>query len=122
MAIAVDTAQAPELLVFRFGEEWPTIEHQSILREQLRADAHLTESTRALIDIRRVQIPDYDAAGAMVEAAVRDGGLPLVCAYLVGSAAQFGFGRQLQSLSPASSRIEIFAHERDALMWLHGPA
>lgn len=119
MPVAVDTTSAPERLTFTVTNPWPSISQFSSLRQWLIDGGLLNESSRALIDIRAVTTPDYPEANAIVTAGIRAGALPLHRAYLVGSAVQFGFARQLQSLSPASMEIEIFTDEAAALKWLH---
>jgi hypothetical protein len=86
----------------------------------LIASGHLTPATRALIDVRDVLTPLYtEAERVVIAAAMADGGLPLVRAYLIGSAVQFRFARQLQVLAPGQTRIEVFSNEQAAFMWLH---
>ena len=119
MSVEVDTTSAPEILIFTVTDPWPTIDEFSALRQQLIDAGHLTAASRALIDIRAVHTPGYPEANAIVAAGVKAGAFPLHRAYLVGSAVQFGFSRQLQSLAPANMEIEIFTNEANALGWLH---
>jgi hypothetical protein len=119
MSVEVDTTSAPERLIFTVTDPWPTIDEFSALRRQLMDAGHLTAASRALIDIRAVRTPGYHEANAIVAAGVKAGALPWHRAYLVGSAVQFGFSRQLQALAPANMEIEIFTNEASALDWLH---
>lgn len=121
MAIDVDTSLAPEILVVRAEGDWPTLEEQRTIRRQLMSDGYLTAASRTLVDIRQVRTPGYHEEQLVIAAALDDGGLPLVHGYLVDSAAQFGFSRQLQILAPKKCRVEIFTDERDAFLWLGRP-
>ena len=121
MPVHSDTELAPEILFLRLSDPWPTLEEQQLLRKQLIANGHLTEATRALIDLRSVTTPQYHEAAQIVAAAMKDGGLPRQRAYLAGSAVQFGFSRQLQSLAPPGTLIEVFTSEIEAIMWLKRP-
>lgn len=118
MPVAVDTTSAPERLIFTVTDPWPTIDEISAFRQRLIVGGHLTEASRALIDIRDVHTPGYHEASAIVAAGIKAGAFPLHRAYLVGSVVQFGFSRQLQSLAPTNMEIEIFTNEADALIWL----
>ena len=89
------------------------------VRTALIAKAQLTTDTRALFDLRNVEtVPAYHEVAAMIEAAMRTGGLPLVRAYLVGSAVQYGIVRQMKSLAPPHIKVEIFFTEIEALAWI----
>jgi hypothetical protein len=119
MSVQIDTTSAPHRLIYTVTDPWPTIAEFASLRQRLMVDGHLTESSRALIDVRGVTTPGYHEATSIVKAALKAGAFPLRRGYLVGSAVQFGFARQLQALAPASMEIEIFTSESEALVWLN---
>ena len=119
MPIIIDVSEAPQCLRFTLIGPWPTIAEQRDLRVRLVNHQLLTSTTRALIDLRLVDsVPAYTDANAIVAAAGKDGGLPRIRAYLVGSAVQFGFARQLKTAAAAATHIEIFSSEEEALVWL----
>ena len=119
MPIAVDTSEAPRFVRWTITGPWPGISEVGLVREQLIADGHLTELTRALLDIRDVEtIPSYAEVTPMIESARRAGSLPWCRAYVVSSAEQFGIVRQMKALAPPGYRIEIFFNDADALAWL----
>lgn len=119
MPIAVDTSDAPQFVRWTITGPWPAITDVAIVRQRLIADGHLTELTRALLDIRDVEtIPSYADVTPMIESARRAGGLPWCRAYVVSSAEQFGIVSQMKALAPAGYRIEMFFNEADALAWL----
>lgn len=120
MPIAVDVSNAPGYLIFRFKDEWPDAKEQSEMHRRLHADNHLTATTRALIDVREATIPRYQQAEQTATIGIRNDAWPHKCAFLVGSVVQYGFSRQLQSLAPPGSIIEIFSDEEKALQWLCG--
>jgi len=70
------------------------------------------------VDIRDVNGQGYQQAQQAVDAATSDTAWPALLAFLVGSPAQFGFGRQLMQLAPDHVTVEIFSSETDALAWL----
>lgn len=119
MSIEVDAEFAPAILIFRLRDRWPTIREERRTRAKLIAKRQLTERTRALVDVRDITPPNYKEATLIVAAERRDGDLPRHRAYLVNSTVQFGFIRQLQSMSSAGDSFEIFTSEQDGLMWLH---
>ena len=119
MPVQVDTARAPQRLVLTVTDPWPAIDEFSSLRQSLIKSGHLNELSRALIDMRHANPPNYHDANAIVAAAIKDGAWPLSRAYLVGSAVQFGFARQLQSLAPRQMEVQIFTSEDEALRWLN---
>jgi hypothetical protein len=120
MPIDVDTSEAPHFVRWTITGAWPSIAEMRTVREQLAAASQLTPATRGLFDIRNVEnIPSYTEVTSMVEAAMKSGGLPLVRAYLVASAEQFGIVRQMKSLAPPAIQVEIFFNEPEARAWLH---
>jgi hypothetical protein len=120
MPIDVDTSQAPDFVRWTVTGPWPSIAEMRTVREQLIAAAQLTTATRGVFDIRHVaNIPSYTEVTSMIEAAKRSGGLPLVRAYLVASAEQFGIVGQMKSLAPPGILVEIFFNEAEAWAWLH---
>lgn len=119
MPIDVETSDAPRFVRWTFTGPWPSIAEMRGVREQLINDQQLTHDTRALFDITNIEtVPSYTEVAAMIEAAMKSGGLPLFRAYIVGSAEQFGIVRQMKSLAPAGIEVEIFFNESDALLWL----
>ena len=65
--------------------------------------------------------PSTHEVPAMIQAALKSGGLPLRRAYVVASAVQFGLVRQMQALAPPEIKVEIFFNESEALAWLDRP-
>jgi hypothetical protein len=120
MAIDADTAFTPDVLVLRARGHWPILSDAHTLRTWLVSNGHLTPETRALIDVRDVLTPvDTEAERVIMAAASADDGLPAVRAYLIGSAVQSSFARQLQVRAPGRTRIGVFSTEQAAFMWLH---
>ncbi len=120
MPIAVDDTQAPAFLRWTVTGTWPSIDELGKVRARLIAGGQLTAETRALIDVRNVEsVPDYHEVPAMIQAALKAGGLPLHRAYVVASAVQFGLVRQMQALSPSEIKVEIFFSESEAIAWLN---
>jgi hypothetical protein len=122
MPVFADTTLAPAQITLRFTDSWPAIEHHRALRQQLIADGLLVESTRALLDLREAITPPHYAARRIIEAIIADGPIPAIRAYLVASAAQFGFASQLVTVSPSSWRSGIFTSEQQARSWLEAKA
>lgn len=122
MPVFADTTLAPALISLRFKDAWPTIEQHRALRHQLIADGFLTESTRALLDLREAITPPHYAARRIIEAIVADRPIPAIRAYLVASEGQFGFASQLVTVSPSSWRSGIFTSEQEARRWLEAKA
>jgi len=117
--ISLDISDAPRAIRFTVTGEWPPITELTEIRERLISSGQLTAQTRALFDIRMVaSIPAYSSVEEMVGAAMKQGGLPLRRAYLVGAAVQHGLVRQMQALAPPQISIEIFTNEADAVSWL----
>jgi hypothetical protein len=117
--ISCDVDDAPRSIRLIVSGEWPPITELAAVRQQLISAGHLTDQTKALFDIRMVaSIPPYSQVKDMVEAAMKQGGLPLQRAYLVGAAVQHGVVRQMQALAPPQIRIEIFTNEAEAVSWL----
>ena len=120
MPIDVDTSDAPHFVRWTVTGEWPDIAEMRTVRERLIAASQLTTATGGLFDIRHVEnIPSYTEVKAMIEAAMKSGGLPLFRAYLVASAEQFGIVRQMKALTPQGIQVEIFFNEAEAWAWLH---
>jgi len=119
MPIEVDDTEAPLFLRWIVTGAWPGIDDLGNIRTRLIAGGQLTATTRVLIDVRNVEtVPDYHVVPAMIEAALKSGGLPLRRAYVVASALQFGLIRQMQALAPPEIALEIFFSESEALTWL----
>jgi hypothetical protein len=120
MPIEVDATKAPAYLRWTVTGPWPSIDDLGAIRTRLIAGGQLTGETRVLIDMRNVEtVPEYHEVPAMIQAALKAGGLPLRRAYVVASAVQFGLVRQMQALAPEEIKVEIFFNEGDALAWLH---
>ena len=119
MPISCDARDAPRAIRLTVTGEWPPITELAALREQLIATGQLTRETKALFDIRMVaSVPPYSKVQEMVGAALKQGGLPLRRAYLVGTAVQHGVVTQMQALAPPQISVEIFTNEAEAVAWL----
>jgi len=117
--ISLDISDAPRAIRFTVTGEWPPITELTEIRQRLISSGQLTLQTRALFDIRMVaSLPPYSSVEEMVSAAMKQGGLPLRRAYLVGAAVQHGLVRQMQALAPPQISIEIFTNETEAVSWL----
>jgi hypothetical protein len=73
MPFDVDTAYAPELLIFRLTE-WPSVDEQVQLHGRLTARGLLTENTVALIDVRSADMVPTDAMIQAVAATLKGTG------------------------------------------------
>lgn len=118
MPVDVDLSHSPQYLVFSVTGRWPDAREQTAIHERLHADGRLTATMPTLVDLRLARIDGYQHAEQTVTTGVRNAAWPVRCALLVGSVVQYGFSRQLQALSPASSVIEIFTDESKARQWL----
>ena len=119
MPISCDVDEAPRAIRLVVTGEWPPINELAALRQHLIETGHLTAQTRALFDIRMVtSVPPYSQVKEMVGAAMKQGGLPLRRAYLIGAAVQHGIVRQMQALAPPQVSVEIFTNEAEAAQWL----
>ena len=119
MPIDIDTSEAPAFIRITLRGAWPTLEEQRDARLHLLASGKLTQDTRALIDFRALATTAaYSDVEQIIAAAMKDGGLPYIRAYVVGSAVQFGLVRQMKSLAPPQVEIEIFTDEQEAHVWL----
>jgi hypothetical protein len=117
--IRCDVDDAPRAIRLVVSGEWPPIGELAAVRQQLMSSGHLTVQTKALFDIRMVaSVPPYSQVKEMVEAAMKQGGLPHRRAYLVGAAVHHGIVRQMQALAPPQISIEIFTNEAEAIAWL----
>ncbi|MCA1584283.1 MAG: hypothetical protein LC791_05750 [Acidobacteria bacterium] len=101
---------------------WPSIDEQRQLRLWLMAQGTLTDGTRALFDLREMDIataPYHDGVQQTVAVAMQHGGLPRRRAYLALDGAQFGFIRMLQAVSePTGVVMGCFTDEAEAVRWL----
>ena len=119
MPIFCDVDDAPRAIRLVVSGDWPAIAELTAVRQQLLSLGHLTVETKALFDIRMVaSVPPYSQVKEMVEAAMKQGGLPLRRAYLVGAAVHYGIVRQMQALAPPQISIEIFTNAEEAVLWL----
>jgi hypothetical protein len=117
--ISCDLDDAPRSIRLTVTGNWPSIAELGAIRQQLISTGLLTEKTKGLFDLRMVaSVPMYSQVAEIVGAAMRQGGLPLQRAYLVGTSVQYGLVRQMQALAPPQISIEIFTHEMEALEWL----
>ena len=118
MPIKFDATEAPRFIRFNVIGEWPSPDDQQRVRNALVATGQLTARTCALVDLRELKaVPDFATARGIVDAAVRDHGWPSTQAYLVGSATQFGFVRQLQLYAPSGTVVALFTSELEAALW-----
>lgn len=101
---------------------WPSLDEQRQLRLWLMAQGTLTRDTRALFDLRGMDVataPFYEGAQQTIAAALQQGGLPRRRAYLAREGAQFGFVRMLQALSENTGiELSCFTDETEAVRWL----
>ena len=119
MPIEVDTSEAPALLRYRFTGPYPSVDEQSLLRERLIADGHLTADTVAIMDAREVEnIPDDDMLARTVAAALQRGGWPRRRAYLIDPARHAHMIEQFKQLAMTSVTTAAFIDEPEALAWL----
>lgn len=119
MPIEVDTSEAPAFLRYRYTGPYPSVEEQSLVRERLIADGHLTADTVALMDAREVEnIPDEDVLARTVAAALQRGGWPRRRAYVIDPARHADMIEQFKQLAMTSVTTAAFADEHDALAWL----
>ena len=119
MPIEVDTSEAPALLRYRYTGPFHSIEDQSLVRERLIADGHLTGDTVALMDARDVEtIPDDDMLARTVAAALQRGGWPRRRAYLIDPARHAHMIEQFKQLAMTTVTTAAFADEHEALAWL----
>jgi hypothetical protein len=110
--IDVDTSDAPRFVRITLGQ-WPSLERQRAIRDQLVLAGRLTPESRLLCDMRHVTAIDDGASFA----ALNDGPVAGVQAYLVSSADQHQLARRYK-YSVRRSMVEIFLDEREALLWL----
>lgn len=122
MAIDIDLSAAPRAIRIRVSDVWPTTDEQATIQSQLLSDGHLLPETRVLVDIRDVKPPGYQQAIKVVETGVAGRAWPRWCAFLVSSAVQYGFSRQLEALAPVGGTVEIFNDESAARAWLDAAA
>ena len=116
MAIDVNTAYAPELLICRLTD-WPSSEEQDRLRGRLIADGFLMSHTSALVDLREAkQLPVGDASLLAGLTPRRSG--PHRMAIVVQNREQAAFVTELHAVAAAPGFIAAFWSEREALKWL----
>lgn len=119
MPIELDLSSAPMAVRVRLSDAWPTTEEQTAVQLRLLSEGHLLADTRVLVDIRDVKPPHYQETTRVMETTVAVRAWPRRCAFLVGSAVQYGFSRQLEALAPPGGTVDIFANEAEAQKWLH---
>jgi hypothetical protein len=122
MAVTVRLDHNLGLLRIVITGPWPSIDEQRQIRLWLMAQGTLTHETRALFDVRDMDIataPYYEGAQQTIAAAMQQGGLPLRRAYVAREGAQFGFIRMLQALAE-TTRVQMgcFTDEDEAVRWL----
>jgi hypothetical protein len=118
MPIDVDTSLAPRRLTFTFRGDWPSEAEQRALHRMIRKEGYLTDTTVALVDCRGLVSPGFKAVEFMAHSGIEDNAWPRVCAFLAETPAQYGMCRQLQSMAPGGTTIEIFKEKSAALAWL----
>ena len=117
--ISCDLDDAPRSIRFNVTGEWPSIAELGAIRQQLISTRLLTDQTKGLFDLRMVaSVPKYSEVEEIVRAAMKQGGLPLRRAYLVGASVHYGLVRQMQAVAPPQISIEIFTDEKSAVRWL----
>jgi hypothetical protein len=89
------------------------------IQSWLQAEPFVPDQTKGLLDLRSATcVPLYSEVREIVDAAMKQGGLPLRRAYLVGSAVHYGLVQQMQALAPPQISIQIFTQETEARSWL----
>lgn len=116
MAIYVNTAYAPELLICRLTD-WPSSEEQDRLRGRLIADGFLMSHTSALVDLRNAKELPVDDASLLAGLSPRRNG-PHRIAIVVETREQAAFVTALHAVATAPACIAAFLSEREALKWL----
>lgn len=110
--IDVDTSDAPRFVRITLGQ-WPSLERQRAIRDQLVLAGRLTPESRLLCDMRQVTAIDDGASIA----ALTDGPIARTQAYLVSTVDQHQLARRCKHIV-RGSLVEIFLDEREALLWL----
>ena len=120
MPIEVDTSEAPAFLRYRYTGPYPSVAEQSLLRERLIADGHLTADTVAIMDARQVEnIPDDDMLARTVAAALQRGGWPRRRAYLIDPVRHSHMIEQFKQLAMTTVMTAAFTDEDEARLWLN---
>jgi hypothetical protein len=117
MPFDVDTAYAPELLIFRLTE-WPSVDEQVQLHGRLTARGLLTENTVALIDVRSADMVPTDAMIQAVAATLKGTGGPQRRAYVVSTQEQAKFIVAVRLQAPPILEMRAFFTEKEAMAWL----
>ena len=90
-----------------------------MFRKRLMADGHLKPDTRTLIDLRGLTtLPAQGDVDAIVSAALRDGGLTRLHAYIVSNVDQIVLARMLKKSAGVGTTVEIFKDPQEAETWL----
>ena len=111
--IDVDSSDAPSFLRITISGEWPSVDAQRVVRDELLSGGRLTPASKVLVDLRGV-------TGALETAnfaGLKDGPVARVQAYLVASATQQQMARRFKQAAKGTL-VEIFTDEKDALEWL----
>ena len=111
--IDVDSSDAPSFLRITISGEWPSVDDQRVVRDELLSGGRLTPASKVLVDLRGVT----GAAEPAGFAGLKDGPVSRVQAYLVASAIQQQIARRFKQ-GAKSTLVEIFTDEKDALEWL----
>ena len=97
----------------------PSPEEQGELRQALIRAGELTETTRALMDIRElIGVPNETELELTIVMANRAGGWPLRRAYLVLPWLHMPFMKRLRERAPKSITLATFLYQADAMRWL----
>ena len=116
MAIDVNTAYAPELLICRLTD-WPSSEEQDRFRGRLIADGFLMSHTSALVDLRHAKALPAGNESLLAGLTPRRNG-PHRMAIVVDTREQAAFVTALHAVAAAPGFIAAFLSEREALKWL----
>lgn len=111
--IEIDSTDAPRFVRFVLSGEWPSLERQRAIRDELVSGGRLTAESRVLVDVRGIATEQDVAAFAVL----KDGIVARVQAFLVASSQQHQFARRFKQAA-ITTLVEIFVDEQHALEWL----
>ena len=119
MALHADTSDSPRLVRITIAGEWPSFDERAAFRKRLKDEGHIKPDTRTLIDLRGLTtLPAHGDVDAIVSAALRDGGLTRLHAYIVTNVDQMVLARTLKKSAGVGTMVEIFKDAREAETWL----
>ena len=119
MALHADTSDSPRLVRITIAGEWPSLDERAAFRKRLKDGGHIKPDTRTLIDLRGLTtLPAHGDVDAIVSAALRDGGLTRLHAYIVTNVDQMVLARALKKSAGVGTMVEIFKDAQEAETWL----